>query len=812
MTTLLDDLRFAVRMLLKGGVTSALTILALAIGIGANTAMFTFIDAMIFRPTNAGDPEELVWLNKGAHGYAGPISAPHSRFAQRNIPALGGVAAWGGFSAAIGGDTPVRAQGQFVTGNYFDVLRVRPVLGRSFAADEDSIAGAKPVIVISHAFWMRRFSGDSSIVNRVIVVNAKPVTVIGVAPPGFGGVPATSQTDCWAPMSMLGTLSPSQADWVNNKDINWLTAIARLRSGMSLAQAQAAAKVASVAINADSVNVDQRELLLLEPAVGVVAMGNRSDARSASALLALVPLLVLLVACANAANMQLAQGVARRREFAVRQAIGATRARMLRQLLTESLLMATLAGALGVPLAWWLTALITRFGSVPAEVSSLLTPSPVVLWLTLAVAAITGVLFGVVPALTATKLSLTPALKDEGLAFGSGRGRHRMRDVLVVGQVACSTILLLVAGLFLRSLDRSMRVDPGFDVARLHMFSFDVGTLGYSDDARTAFTARALESVRALPGVTAAAVTTAEPLGGRMYRVSIQPAGAAPNAQGIDSRFSAIGVRYFETMRMPLVRGRDFTSADNAASHSVTIVDEALAERMWPGKDPIGQRLRFTGDSTTVREVIGVARNSVHGSLQDSKDGFFYLALAQNPPAGSIALLYRLNGSSGAVMRELRTVFRELDPNLPLDDFRSYDAIIENATGPQRAIASALGLFGGLALLLAALGLFGVTAHSVTLRTREIGIRMSLGARKADVLRQFVSEGVRRSLVGIAIGIVVSLGLSRVLRSYLFGLAPTDFVTFVLTSCILAAVAVVATLIPARRAAGVDPSVALSAG
>jgi putative ABC transport system permease protein len=321
-----------------------------------------------------------------------------------------------------------------------------------------------------------------------------------------------------------------------------------------------------------------------------------------------------------------------------------------------------------------------------------------------------------------------------------------------------------------------------------------------------------LERVRTLPGVTSAAVTTAEPLGGRMYLVNIQPADAAPTAQGLDSRFAAIGLQYFETMRTSLVRGRDFTSADNSAAPAVTIIDEALAERLWPGKNPIGQRLRFTGDSMSVREVVGVARNSVHGSLQDSKSGFFYLALAQNPPAGSISLLYRLNGPSGTVMRELRTAFRELDPNLPLDDFRSYDTLLLNSTGPQRAIASALGLFGGLALLLAALGLFGVTAHSVTLRTREIGIRMSLGARKADVLRQFVNEGVRRSLLGIAIGIVASLGLSRILGSYLFGLAPTDFLTFVLTSCMLAAVAVVATLIPARRAAGVDPGIALSAG
>jgi putative ABC transport system permease protein len=284
----LTDLRHGARLLVKGGLTSVLAILTLAIGIGANTAMFTFVDAMIFRPTNAGDPNSLVWLNKGYAGqatFAGPISLPHVAFAQKNVTGLSGVAAWGGFSAAVGGDTPVRAQGLFVTGNYFDVLRVRPLLGRTFTADEDSVVGAQPVVVLSHAFWMRRFAGDSSIVNRTILINARPFTVIGVGPVGFGGVPATSRVDCWTPMAMVPMLSPSQASWLRSDEANWLTAIARLQPGVTIAQVRAAAQVASVGINADSVPPAQRALLIIDPAVGIVAMGSRDEARSAGLLL-----------------------------------------------------------------------------------------------------------------------------------------------------------------------------------------------------------------------------------------------------------------------------------------------------------------------------------------------------------------------------------------------------------------------------------------------------------------------------------------------------------------------------------------------
>jgi predicted permease len=813
MLTLLDDIRFSLRLLAKGGLTSALAILTLAIGIGANTAMFTFIDAMVFRPANAGQPDELAWLTKGIRGTAGPMSLPHVKFAQANVPSLAGVAAWAGVDLAIGGETPSRAGGIFVTGNYFDVLRVRPLLGRTFTADEDSLPGERPVAVISHAFWMKRFNGDTGVLKRPMIVNGRQFTVIGVMRPGFGGIPLASQVECWVPMAMLGVLAPSQAGWDTAPDMNWLTTVARLAPGVSLEQARAAVRTASVAINADSVKPAERELLSLEPAVGILQAGSRQQAETAALLLGLVPMLVLLVACANAANMQLAQGIARSREFAVRQALGASRVRLIRQLLTESILLATIAGAVGVLLAFWFTRLFVRIGDVPVYIADSLTPGAAVLWTTVAVAAMAGILFGLAPALTATNPSLTPALKDEGPVFGVGRGGRRLRDALVIGQVAVATVLLVVAGLFLRSLDKAMRVDPGFDVAQLNTLRFDVGTLGYSDEARATFATNALERVRALPGVSSAALSTSVPLGGSLYMVNIEPVEATPNAKGLDTRFSAVGTGYFATMRLPLLKGREFSVTDNAASSPVVIVSEVLAQQLWPGVDPIGKRMRFTGDSTVVREVIGVARSAAHQSLAEPPTGFFYLALAQSQPGGGgISMVWRSTGPVGPLQARIRDVFRELDPNLPLDDLRSYDTLVRGASAPQRAIASALGLFGAMALLLAALGMYGITAHGVTVRTREIGIRMSLGARKDDVLRQFLREGMRRSVIGIAIGFGISLALSRVLASFLYGLGATDLVTFALTAGLLCIVAAVATLVPARRAAHIDPRVAFSAG
>jgi predicted permease len=812
MQTLLDDLRFSARLLLKGGVTSALAILTLAIGIGANTAMFTFIDAMLFRKADAGQPDELAWLTKGIRGTPGPMSLPHVKFAQANIPSLAGVAAWAGVDLAIGGESPTRARGSFVTGNYFDVLRVRPFLGRTFSADEDSLPGERPVIVLSHAFWMKRFNGDSGIVKRPIIVNGRQFTVIGVAREGFGGIPIASQVECWVPLAMVAVLSPSQADWGRSPDMNWLMSHVRLAPGVSLDQARVAVRTASVGISADSIKPAERELLSLEPALGLVQMRSRQEAETGALLLSLVPLLVLLVACANAANMQLAQGVARSREFAVRQALGASRSRLVRQLLTESILLASIAGAVGVLLAFWFTRLFVRLGSVPPFIAAAMTPSATVLWTTVGVAALAGVIFGLAPALTATNPSLTPALKDEGPVFAAGRGGRRLRDALVIGQIAVATVLLVVAGLFLRSLGKAMRVDPGFDVAQLNTVRFDVGTLGYSDVARASFATNALDRVRSLPGVSAAALSTSVPLGGSLYMVNVQPVESGAEAPGIDARFSSVGTGYFETLRLPLLRGRDFSAADNGSSSPVVIVSEVLAQQLWPGVNPIGKRMRFTGDSTIVREVIGVARSAVHQSLAEPPAGFFYLAIAQSQPGGGgISIVWRSTGPAGPMQARLRQAFRELDPNLPLDDLRAYDVLLREATAPQRAIASALGLFGAMALLLAALGMYGVTAHGVNVRTREIGIRMSLGARRNDVLRQFLSEGMRRSLIGISLGFVLSLGASRVLASFLFGLGATDLLTFVLTAAVLCIVAAVATLLPARRAASIDPRVAFSA-
>jgi predicted permease len=811
MKVLLDDLRFAMRLLISGRTVSVLAILTLALGIGANTAMFSFLNFAFLRRAPAGDPTQLVWIGSGPRQEPfGQVSAPHFRQLQPARASLTSVMAYAGTEVSIGGGLPERALALVVSGNYFDVLQIRPSLGRTFAADEDSVAGARAVVVISHELWTRRFAQSTSVVGTAMIVNGKPFTIIGVAPPGFVGVDIAEPIVAWVPLAMLASVSPDRSGALTDPASRFLKVVGRFATGASIAQVRAAADVFSAQLNADGVRPDDRIDLSVKPLIGTLDPGSRQDVTQIFLLLGIVPAFVLLIACANAANMQLARGLSRRRELAVRRAIGATRGRLIRQLLTESVLLATIAGAVGVLFAYWLIRAITGLAALPASFIDALRIEPNVLLATLALSVASGVAFGLVPAFSATNADLTPALKDEGLALGSGPSRFRVRNLLIVAQVVVSMVLLATAGLFLRSLDRSMSVDPGFNSHNTLATTLDLRALEYTADARAALIGDVLARAGALPGATGVAFASVLPLSGNRATLPMAREGAGIQPETPPIHFTAVTPGYFETMGIVRIDGRTFTESDRAQSAPVAVIDQRMAERFWPGENALGKRLRVGSDTSALREVVGITGTVVTGALTDRPDGYVFLPLAQVPQSDSpVSLVVRTSAAPASLIPSIRTLFREVNPNLPLEDLMTYDAMLIRATDGQRAVASVLGVLGVLALTLAGLGMYGITSHGVTMRTREIGIRMSLGARRAEIQRMFVTDGVRLTLIGVAIGLLLSVGLAKLLSSLLFGLGATDAGTFVTAAVVLCAVAALASFIPARRAAKLDPLVAL---
>lgn len=813
MDTLLKDMRFAVRQLLRGKTGTITAIVTLALGISANTSMFTLVNATLFKPVAAADPSKLVWISGGdVRRAVSPLSYPEYLALRHSRRSLSGVLAFEGTDISLGGSTPQRLRAMLVSGNYFDVLGIHASVGRTFVSNEDETPGAHPVVVLSHALWQRRFNGVASITDSTIIVNGAQFSVIGVAPPEFGGLDFDEPSELFVPLAMIAQIMPSRVKFLTEARASWLRVVGRIAPNATREQAQAEVSALAQYFNTPDTRPENRRVYSLTQMAGGLDPSNRREIAPVMALLSVVPLLVLLVACANAANMQLAQGMARRREFAVRRALGASRSRVIRQLLTESVLMSMCAGALGVVLSFWLTTGILRLSNAPVFLNALLSPDLRVLVATTALAMTTGIVFGLVPALSATNPALSPALKDDGATMVIGRQRHRMRSVLVTGQVAVSLILVVTAGLFVRSLTKALSVNPGFDLQHTATASFDLGMQGYSQEARVAFQSLLLERVRAIPGMQSAALAGLLPLSGRMWGTGVLTESETSDDQQRSVGFNSITPEYLTTMGIPVVRGRDFTARDNASSGLVVIVDETLAKRLWPNGNAIGQRLRVESHAAPLREVVGVARNGYYDSLIEQPRGFFYLPYAQYGSfESSLSLVVSTANAPTTVLAPLSAVFKQLDPNMPLYRLQTLKQNISQVTDKQRAAAALLGLFGVMALLLASLGMYGVTAHGVRLRTREIGIRMSLGAQSTDVLALFVRESVRLSLIGVVIGLVASAGISRVIAGFLFGLAPTDALTFVTGGAVLCVVAAIASYLPARRAAGADPLVALRA-
>jgi predicted permease len=807
MLTFLQDIRYAARQLVHNRTTSLIAILTLAIGIGANTSVLGLVNATLFKPVRSVSPGRLVWLAP-KYGNASRYSSwsyADYRLVRDRAASYAGVIGFEEIPISLGGEKPERIRGIVASGNYFSVLAPRLAAGRGLALDDDGAPSARPVAVISHAFWQRRFGADTGVVGRKIILNGYPYTIIGIVAEGFNGTELGEPNDLWVPIAQ----QPQLAGHGNAApDFTGLRVMALLKPDVTLERASAEARQIAAGLRADSVRAEDRLSVSVLPAIGGLDPANRAEFAPIMALIMIVPLLVLLVACANVANLFIGRALSRRKELAVRRAIGASRARLVRLLLTESVLLALAAGAAGIVLSSWMTALIGAIATIPPDVTLALTPDKRVFAVTAILAMAAGVLFGLIPAFTATSTSLTPALKNDGITVG--RSRHRLRNAFVVAQASASLVLLITAGLLVRSLGKALDVPPGFDTRDAVAISFDLETQGYTIDATRVFQRRVLDDVRATSGVESAAIADILPLSNRMSGTQVMREEAQGERDRVTVRNARVSEGYFATMRIPIVVGREFSATDTPSGTQVAIVNETLARTLWPGQNAIGKRVREPWQGSPLREVVGVARDGKYEHLSEGPTNFYYVPTAQGGRLSDVTLVARTTGVGATpATQSLAAVFRALDPNVPLFRVTTLADNIRGTVDGQRAGATLLGVFGALALILAALGIYGVVSHGVTLRTREIGIRMSLGAQRGTVLAQFVREGLTLTLIGVGVGAAASVAVSGVLKTFLYGLAATDVVTFVLGALVLCVVALVASLVPARRAARVDPMVAL---
>jgi macrolide transport system ATP-binding/permease protein len=812
---MLQDLQFALRLLVKSPAFSAVAILSLALGVGANTAIFSLVNALLLRPIPVDDPSRLAAVFTTDVRNPGNLPLSHLNYKDlrdRN-EAFSGLAAFtfAQMNWNAGNESePIPAQ--VVAGNYFSLLGAEPAIGRGFLPEED--AKPTPVAVLSHGFWERSLGRDPNIVGKTLMLNRTAFTVIGVAPKGFTGTTLGGGPSVWVPMSMHDVAQPN-FDWYEQRRGLFLFAIGRLKEGVTLEQAEANIKTLFAQLERTFPNDNKGRSAgarpLLDFRLNPAGQGG-AQVVQISVILMIVVGIVLLIACANIANLLLARANRRRREVAVRLALGAARVRLVRQLLTESVVLSTIGAGLGLLLAYWLLdALRAADLPLPVPVDDNLSIDARVLGFTALLGIATGLFFGLAPALQASNADVVPVLKNELVPSGAGRrGGSRffsLRQVLVISQVAASVIALVAAGLFLRSLRDAQAIDTGFETTGVLVMNVNLGREGYTPERGQIFYQQVAERVAGLPGVRHASVGQSAPLGGGLLR-SVFPEGVDTTTRDrILVRVNAVSPGYLDTIGVPLLHGRDFTSADGPETPRVVIINERMAQQFWPGESAIGKRFKFPGEDFTT--VIGIARNSKYGGVAEEPIPFIYEALRQRyTPAATLHVRAAGDAASlaGAVRREVQAV----DPTLSVFNIRTLEEQVSDSLQPLRINVILLTSFGMLALALAAIGLYGVASYSVTQRTREIGVRMALGAQPSAVLRLVLGHGLALVGLGLAIGLVVAyIGSAVIPPDLLPNVSARDPWTFGGTAALLAVVAFVASYLPARRATRIDPLIAL---
>jgi predicted permease len=807
------DLRFALRRLVKSKGFTLIALLSLALGIGANTAIFSLVNTVLLRPLPVENPERLVALNFASEksDNIDPIfSYLNYRDLRDRNNVLDGLMAYRMAPISLSHDGfNERAWGYVATGNYFEVLGVKPALGRMLTPEDDKAEGAHPVMVISYECWQKRFAGDPKVVGRSVSVNARSFTIIGVTPRGFHGTEIAYAAEMWFPMMMLGEIAKWSKDLWDRSGQSYMVQ-GRLKSGFNIVQAQASLKAVMAQLAREYPENDGKTILLSPP--GLFGLLFRGPILSYTGVLMIAAGLVLLLACLNLANLLLARAMERRKEFAIRLAIGAGRMAIIRQLLSESLLLSFIGGLIGLLLASWLVnALMAFIPQFDFPMSSTLHIDHRVLIFTLAASLLTGVIFGLLPALKSTKPDLVPALKDEISAGGSRRSL--LRSGLVVSQVALSLLLLICAGLVLRGLLRAESLNPGFTPQNAILISFDLGLQGYDDERTKIFKQQLLERVRALPGVQSAGLADYVPFDlmtrssniyaeGRRQERSVDPPAALRGSAG-PGFIQAFGAR--------LLQGRDFTAADNLTKQTKAIVNETFARRMWQGEPAVGKRFSRHSPEGPWIEVIGVIQDGKYYSLSEEGRLFFYTNLEddQGGSGVSLSLVVRTPNEPLSLIAAIRREFGGLDRNLPVFNVKTMTEHMDFPLFPTRVAATLLGSFGLLAMLISAIGLFGVMSYVVSQHTHEIGIRLALGAQPWSILWLIAGQGLKLTLMGLVLGLAGAIALTRALSPFLYGISAVDPLTFILISMLLSCVALLACWLPAKRAMRVDPLIAL---
>jgi putative ABC transport system permease protein len=800
METLIKDLRFAVRSFLKRPGFLVIAVATLALGIGATTAMFTVVNSVLLRPLQFPEPERIV-LFYGINPRQGitqsNMSMPDILDWQKQSQSFEQIAGFysGGLFLTVGDETE-RVRGTGVSGEFFPLFKTNPIHGRTLQA-ADAQPGNEPVVVIGYSLWQRRFGGAPGVVNSKVILNGKATTIVGVMPAGFS---YPYESEAWTAMALTEQDQP--------RDNRFVSVVTRLKPNVSLTQAQTEMDTINQRLSQNFGETNSgwsvRLVELRESLVG--------DLRTSLLILLGAVAFVLLIACANVANLLLARAIYRQKEIAVRTALGASRMRIVRQLLTESMLLSIVSGVIGFTLSLGLIRLLIAISPPNTPRVEEIGIDLRVFSVTLAVAVFAGLLFGLFPALQTSRPNVNDTLKDSGQRGSQMGGRNRAGSLFIVSEIALSFILLAGAGLLIKSFLHLREIDPGFNPDNVLTMRVTLPPGKYKQgEPRAQVYKQLIDEVKATPGVKSAAAVLSLPLGGdtfAVWRGVIREGRPLTLEEQTNAQNLPVTPDYFQTLQIPLKAGRMFTDHDSLESTKVIIINETLARRLWPGESPIGQRFSVWRDEKFPREVVGVVGDTKE-SLEKEAGNQMYIPYAQDPTWGSLSLVVRTTGEPAALAGSVRDAIRSVDKAVPTYNLKTMNDVVSNSAAPRRVPMLLLSVFAGVAMLLAMLGIYGVTSYYVTQRTHEIGVRMALGAQIVDVLKLVLSRAMVLATIGIGIGVVGAIALTRYLTSMLFGVKPIDVVTFIAVAVVLALVVLVACLVPARRATKIDPLEAL---
>lgn len=813
MNSLIKDIRYAVRSLIKRPGFVAIAVITLALGIGANTAIFSLVNTVLLRSLPVDRPGQIVSVAvRGKDDSMSAFSYPNYKdFRDRN-EVLSGLLVYRFVPLSLSrGGTNERVWGYEVSGNYFDVLNVKAIRGRTFLPEEDKTPLTHPVMVVSYDSWQKRFGGDPNIVGKDVLINNHQFQVIGITPEGFKGTEFVYSPEIWLPAAMIEWAEPG-ATWLDDRGTKNFFGVGRLKDGISTTQAAASLNLLGQQLGKEYPDTNEGQSIKID-APGFILPDLRGAVVSFTWVMMVAVGLVLLVTCTNLAGLMLARATDRRKEIAIRLAMGANRFRLIRQLLTESVLLSVIGGAAGLVLAVWILRLLLALRP-PIDFPLALDVGIDwrVLLFSLGVSIAAGVIFGLAPSLQATRPNLVGTLKDT--AAQGGAARTRLRSVLVVAQIAISLVVLIAAGLVVRSLQQLQTMNPGFEPNSALTMSFDLGLQGYDEPRGQQFYKQLTERVRALPGVESAAVGNYIPLSlnynSRNIFVEGKPAERGENVP--TSMNASAGPDYFKTMATPIVQGREFTDQDLEQSEKVAIVNETFVRKMMPElqntADAVGKRFSFSDASGPFRRIVGIAKDGKYFNIAEDPRAFVWTPISQDYSSSGI-LLVRTKSNPEALLSPVRGQIQAIDANLPVFDVNTLNIHMRLALFPAKVAATVLGVFGLVALMLAAIGVYGITSYAVAQRTHEIGVRLALGAQLGDVLRLVLGHGLKLTLIGVAIGLFGAYIVTRAITSVLYGVSATDPLTFGLVSLLLIGVALVACYVPARRATKVEPLIAL---